>query len=653
MNNETFGAKLTLLTSEFKNKLKEVSNQLKQFGEKAEEETTIMPKIIDSGYTRRIEYVKRQMEDIYDSLKIANQREKEGKPAGYDVEKLRADYETLSYRLEDLIEKQKEFNGELEDTDDEANKTTSVLGNLFDKSIGKIKRFTYYLLGARSVFSLFMKYRNIYYQFNEQMQYQSELSQNAIALSLAPAFEFLGNMIAYASIAFAKFIELLTGVNVLSKVTTKGIRDYNKSLKETQTLVSGIDEITNLTMPSGTGLASQYKALNDFQKKIAEVNEWFDKNKWLLYLLAGAGIMGIVLKIGTSLVGGAEAIGKLGTAFGLSGTAGTGILGLAGALKFLAGLGVVSIIVALAIPGIKNDLKEINEKGFKQFFIDTLDRTVKEEIPKIFKTAYDLTISSWLNPFIEKMKEDLKPIWEPMVNEFSSAINLIKEKWDEFLKPQIFDPIVNKFNETKQEILSKFSPFLNGLIEVYNSSMGIVFGKIDYISVKADETKTDIEENLNDISNSMDNTFKDRDVNIDYDITANTQKAENSLTSLFKKFNIGEILGAGTKAVSSWFNNLFTPHAKGLDYVPYDEYPALLHKGEAVVPAKYNPTIHSQGSEYTNSLLETVVMKLDDLASKPNIFEVDGQQFASATYNLYRNEENRQNYNAKVRVNNG
>ena len=179
--------------------------------------------------------------------------------------KLEADYETLSYKLEDLIEKQKEFNGELEETNDEASGMSINLGKMFDNSIAKIKRFTFYLLGARSVFSLFMKYQGIYYQYNEQMQYQSELSQNAIALSLAPAFEFLGNMVAYASIAFAKFIELLTGVNVLSKVSTKGIRDYNKSLKETQTLVSGIDEITNLTMPgAGTGLASQYKALEDF-----------------------------------------------------------------------------------------------------------------------------------------------------------------------------------------------------------------------------------------------------------------------------------------------------------------------------------------------------------------------------------------------------
>ena len=29
--------------------------------------------------------------------------------------------------------------------------------------------------------------------------------------------------------------------------------------------------------------------------------------------------------------------------------------------------------------------------------------------------------------------------------------------------------------------------------------------------------------------------------------------------------------------------------ATGTNFVPYDNFPALLHRGEAVVPAKYNP----------------------------------------------------------------
>ena len=225
--------------------------------------------LMEKNEQKLVELTQRRIiaEQQLEALKEKREKEASSGTTEEEIKKLQLELDKLKNKYNDVRKS--------------ANNSTKDLGSIFDKSIGKIKRFTFYLLGARSIFSLFMKYQSIYYQYNEQMQYQSELSQNAIALSLAPAFELLGNVMTYASIAFAKFIELLTGVNVLSKVTTKGIREYNKSLKETQTLVSGIDEITNLTNPQNLGLASQYQALEDFQKKVAEVEKFFQENKWV------------------------------------------------------------------------------------------------------------------------------------------------------------------------------------------------------------------------------------------------------------------------------------------------------------------------------------------------------------------------------------
>ena len=639
--NESYGIEFKAITEKFKEKMRSLSNDIRNFGKEAEENTKITPSI-DTGYEKQINYVKSQMQEIQYLLNRADAGEEIGK----DTLKLEAEYETLSYKLEDLLEKQKEFNGELEETNKKSSRNGINLGEMFDKSISKIKRFTFYLLGARSVFSLFMKYQGIYYQYNEQLQYQSELSQNAIALSLAPAFEFLGNVIAYASIAFAKFIELLTGVNVLSKVSTKGIRDYNKGLKETQTLLSGIDEITNLTMPTGTGLASQYQALDEFRKKIAEVENFFKENKWIQafvnglktvfdwiskaynfikdnwdvfkYIFGAVAIGTILLKIGTSVVGIGTTLGTMGTMFGLSGTAGTGVLGLATALKYLAGLGVISLVIALAIPGIKHDLEEIAEKGFKQFFTDTLNRVFEESLPEIFTNAYNLSVKWWLDPLIQKIKQDLQKIWQPVID----ALKPVKEQ------------VSNTFTSITDTMK-------NVTTDMWNNSFGPIFGRLEN---KVDTTKDDVIDALGDIKDEVKDTFKDENVDIKYNVTADTSKATNSLTSLFKKFNLGNILGAGVKAVSSVFSSLFSPHANGLDYVPYDNYPALLHKGEAVVPSKYNPTIHAMGNDYTNSLLETMILKLDDLSRRPNEFIVDGKKFASATYEYYQDEDSRQNY---------
>lgn len=44
-------------------------------------------------------------------------------------------------------------------------------------------------------------------------------------------------------------------------------------------------------------------------------------------------------------------------------------------------------------------------------------------------------------------------------------------------------------------------------------------------------------------------------------------------------FSLSGMLGSAL----SWAGSLFTPHATGLDYVPYDGYPALLHEGEKVL----------------------------------------------------------------------
>lgn len=60
--------------------------------------------------------------------------------------------------------------------------------------------------------------------------------------------------------------------------------------------------------------------------------------------------------------------------------------------------------------------------------------------------------------------------------------------------------------------------------------------------------------------------------------------AQKGIASVQSAMNKGGIGGAVTTAVKeSWWGKLLAPHAVGLDYVPYDEYPARLHEGEAVL----------------------------------------------------------------------
>jgi len=586
---EEYGYVLTADTSKFKAKIKEAGQFIKAFGQGVKENFSEQVersfnedfKFGDRDYQKRIDYIKDKMDAVTDQINAIKLGGKEG-----NLEELEAEYDRLNDKLEKLTRYQKEYNGELEEADDKASGMSINLGAMFDKSIGKIKRFTFYLLGARSIFSLFMKYQGIYYQYNEQMQYQSELSQNAIALSLAPAFEFLGNVIAYASIAFAKFIELLTGVNILSKVSTKGIRDYNKSLKESQSLLSGIDEITNLTLPGSSGLASQYKALNDFQKKVAEVEKFFKENKWIQSLVDG------LKKVWDWLQRGYDYIKQHWDVFKyiIGGVALTTFLGFA---LTGAGVGTMALIATLSILGVAGAL---------------------EEIERLKKSVHD-------------MKKNELDGW-----------------------PKVFDAIIERIKKCEKGTIEwdKQASMLHD--STYSILKNIASGKLSY-----EEYGPVVDELLEKLQGLDDEEFE-----ADIELLLQTKTAKEDYDRFYKsinnrqvQLNVKTVFGgviSGTQEVgTTLMKNIakalgIKGFATGLDYVPYDNYPAILHKGEAVVPAKYNPEIHGMGNDYTNSLLETLIVKMDNLANRPNVFEIDGQKFANATYNLYDNARERQNY---------
>ena len=653
IDKETYGLEVEAKTSKAKKAFSDLANFIRDFGKQAEKETTLQPRI-DPSISKQ-ELFKWQ-KDLQNSIKEAKLDVKnfKGTPTGHyyeeDLKRYQEGLELVDNRIKEIEEDEANAKEELEEMGSQGEKSTSILSGLFDKSIGKIKRFTYYLLGARSVFSLFMKYQSIYYQYNEQMQYQSELSQNAIALSLAPAFEFLGNVIAYASIAFAKFIELLTGVNVLSKVSTKGIRDYNKALKESHSLLSGIDEITNLTLPSSTGLAGQYKALDEFQKKVAEVEKFFKENKWIQdlvnglkkvfswisdtynfihdhwdvfkYIFGGVALGALLIKIGTSVTG----LGAVLGATSMVGVAkGTGLLGLAGALKYIIGLGAIVITISTVMSGYKA-LKE-----YRDTLIDTQRRN--EESAKTYKKLLE-EYPDIMDEYLDRLNETQKGT----------------DKWQE------------KAKEVKDVLKDALQNIVDGKLEYedYQPAVDQLIKKLQKLNAEDFKAEIDFlaQLNTNDAKKSYELLVAYMKTNAPK-VTLGTAGGGNKASG-GGAFSGGGSRGTTTTTQStsksgSVIKDLITGlilkplgFANGLDYVPYDEFPALLHKGEAVVPAKYNPTIHSEGNDYTNTLLETLVMKVDDLSKRPNVFEIDGQQFANATYGLYEDANNRQGYVKEV-----
>ncbi len=93
----------------------------------------------------------------------------------------------------------------------------NTISNNFKKGLKSVKRLTLGFLGARSAFMLFRKYLGEYQSQNEEFASKMQLTTNTIVNALAPAFEWFGNVIQYVIIGLAKVVELLFGVNILSR----------------------------------------------------------------------------------------------------------------------------------------------------------------------------------------------------------------------------------------------------------------------------------------------------------------------------------------------------------------------------------------------------------------------------------------------------
>ena len=91
MNNEAYGIEFKAVTDKFKARMKELANDVRNFGKEAKKEATITPEIITSGYKKQIEYVKDQMDTINDQIKRIKFGGKMGNLSG-----LEADYEKLA-----------------------------------------------------------------------------------------------------------------------------------------------------------------------------------------------------------------------------------------------------------------------------------------------------------------------------------------------------------------------------------------------------------------------------------------------------------------------------------------------------------------------------------------------------------------------------
>ena len=142
-----------------------------------------------------------------------------------------------------------------------------------------------------------------------------------------------------------------------------------------------------------------------------------------------------------------------------------------------------------------------------------------------------------------------------------------------------------------------------------------------------------------------------------FKVDVGTKDAKNRIKNFFTStnnlFKKGSALGGVVKAMNNGvlqaLLNAIPAYDVGTNYVPNDQL-AMVHKGEAIVPKKFNnEQFFNNNNEETNALLVEVNQNLIELRNRPNVLEVNGKELAQATYSDYQNEGNRLNQSMTIK----
>lgn len=366
---------------------------------------------------------------------------------------------TLSNGVQLVKKSEKELNNEIDKTSEITQTAGNEISKAFNKGLKSVKRLTLGFLGARSAFGLFRKYMSEYSSQNEEFAQKMQLTTNIITTALAPAFEFFANVIQYVVIGLARIVELLTGVNILGKTIDTSFKGASKSAKELNENLSGLDEISNIDQSASglsTGIGSQLKALDDFQKKIAEVDGWFKKWKItdklqtirkFLQDIWNSGTMQLIKDVLKNIIdwsikhpnavatilGGMGLVNLIGKIMGSAG--GTGLLGLVGNIKYLAGLGTIALTIALVYEGKKklkewydNEVNEIENNTDKiSKKIENSNESINKSIEENDKETAQKIFDNKIKNYDELMKQMNK------LNNIEWALNMPWTKSGDFI----------------------------------------------------------------------------------------------------------------------------------------------------------------------------------------------------------------------------
>lgn len=703
---ETYGIELELITTKFNNKIKDLKNKIIDFSnnfniglEYSDEDELKMlngiaklkSEIKELNETKtkelmpiaQVQEIKNQIEQrkqlINEMVERVNSLTNSTVKLGQAVARIKNNIKSGTI-INSLKENMKEVGttiGGLKDkffgifgkSKNDSKGIGGTITSAFDRGIKSIKRFSVALLGVRGIYGLLTKSVRSYLADHENVANQMNAMISGIGNLLAPAIEYVLNIVSKLLSYVNAFIKMLTGVDLFAK----GMESINKSAKKTAKSVNdikgglaGIDEITNIATDTNNGDNSPkgdvsllpkvdmapLEKLKDFLSKIFEpFTKAWDKTKTSFIKSAKdmvSKVGGMFKSIGGSILEvwtngtGQKTIEYIITLFEKI----FDIVGNIGEAIKVAwdyeGNG-TQIIQAIAdifndILGFVNEIGDSISKWTASEGFQTALKRIFTFIKDIFNYAKD--IANWV---LSMYKKYLKPVIDDaLLPAIDSIITAIGDIWN-VVKP-VVDKVVEVARGVIEPIIANVSKAIKGIITAVKGVAEFISGVFTLDWQKA---WTGVKDIFGGIWDTMMNIIK---VPINF-IISGVELLINGIIDAFnsakKVLNIigidvgqtnhvyirrlGEapiIEGAG--GIAGGLPRL----ASGTNYVE-SEGLAYLHQGEAVVPEKFNDRKYFGNDEETKDLLRQLIDVVEDKDFDVNI---DGEAIGKTAKNYINNQ---------------
>ncbi len=608
-------------------------------------------------------------------------------------------------------------------------RNASVLGQNFEKTmnkgVGSTKRLLLSLFSVHSIWSLISRASNNALTINEGINSRVNILNSALGNMVLPIVQKVVGYLEYAVIFGAKIIQFFTGYNALANLTTSNIKNATKSAKELNKTLAGFDEITNINQSSkgslAGGLKNDIKALDEFYKKIEEVENWMNNS----------GIYNFLEKVKNGLSTIWKAIEPLwnyalkpllnfamqhpeiltilfGVFLGnqlkngianILGNSNSGLLGVQSILGKLASIGIIGISIKVAYTGIKEAINAIEEtnKEIENMAVETEKSKEKnnewkeslkemnsesetfQNLLKVQRSELDLNMNtiSGLVGSLDGMSnsEKIVGLWLQGNNsQYSLNNRLIKEnseKIEENIR-FIFELInskkmdnqeteyfiqnikqtITKLEEQKEH-LSKNSKGYEGLqsavdfakesLNQYEIQLKNEIEALEKESERLEKNSNEYKQNQEEIQKAKDKLESLKNGNYDTNATINldadTSSAKKEIKNFYEKIAKGPstLLGAGmANTIDKWLSSFDV----GTNYVPNDQL-AMVHKGEMIIPAKYNPATSGIHNGHDEEIIEAIHQLKETLENKEMNAYISEDTIGRASSN-FRSRRSRQ-----------